>query len=50
MKPIYTAAIIALGAAMALYFADLAETARALDYQECGGGVYCAPADPPMRR
>ena len=42
-------AIITLGAAMAIYFADVAETARALDYQE-SGGVYCAPADPPMRR
>jgi hypothetical protein len=42
-------AIITLGAVMAVYFADLAETARALDHQECGG-VYCALADPPMRR
>ena len=47
--PIIHLAIIMLGAATALYFADLAETARALDYQECGG-VYCAPADPPARR
>lgn len=42
-------AIITLGAVMALYFADAAETARALEYSECGG-VYCAPADTPMRR
>ncbi len=42
-------AIITLGAAMALYFADAAETKRAIEYSECGG-VYCAPADPPMRR
>lgn len=48
MRIIYLA-ILALGAMTALYFADAAETARALDYQECGG-VYCAPADPPMRR
>jgi hypothetical protein len=42
-------AIITLGVAMAIYFAGVAEIARALDYQECGG-VYCAPADPPARR
>jgi hypothetical protein len=48
MRIIYFA-ILALGAAMALYFADVAETKRAIEYSECGG-VYCAPADPSVRR